>query len=187
MTHLAAKEKISFRASWLTDAVSQLLLSMMGAVYQFERNIMPERQRERIAIAKANVNYKGFPKSVDCSAILALLDDGLSMRKTAGKLGVSLSTVQRVKCPVSLQTILNVSSPIVPGTIGKGSPVGKSVLLIVPSGKYAILFKITIIRVPQSNLTRCFSSRDFWVLSRELSCLSQNVTWFPIRWIVSAS
>lgn len=80
-----------------TDAVSQLLLSMLGAVYQFERNIMLERQREGIAIAKAKGRYKGRPKSVDRSTILTLLDDGVSMRKTANRLGVSLSTVQRVK------------------------------------------------------------------------------------------
>jgi DNA invertase Pin-like site-specific DNA recombinase len=39
------------------DRLSQLLLSMLGAVYQFERNIMLERQREGIAIAKANPRY----------------------------------------------------------------------------------------------------------------------------------
>ena len=49
------------------------------------------------AIAKAKGRYKGRPKSIDRSEILTLLDDGLPMRKTAGKLGVSLSTVQRVK------------------------------------------------------------------------------------------
>jgi DNA invertase Pin-like site-specific DNA recombinase len=90
------KENLTFTNDQ-TDPVSQLLLSMLGAVYQFERNIMLERQREGIAIAKAKGRYKGRPKSVDRSAILTLLDDGVSMRKTAGKLGVSLSTVQRVK------------------------------------------------------------------------------------------
>lgn len=48
-------------------------------------------------IAKAKGRYKGRPKTIDRSEILTLLDDGLSMRKTAGKLGVSLSTVQRMK------------------------------------------------------------------------------------------
>jgi hypothetical protein len=33
----------------------------------------------------------------DRGEILTLLDNGLSMRKTAGKLGVSLSTERRVK------------------------------------------------------------------------------------------
>ena len=90
------KENLTFTSDQ-TDAVSQLLLSMLGAVYQFERNIMLERQREGIAIAKAKGRYKGRPKSVDRSAILTLLDDGVSMRKSADRLGVSLSTVQRVK------------------------------------------------------------------------------------------
>ena len=90
------KENLTFTNDQ-TDPVSQLLLSMLGAVYQFERNIMLERQREGIAIAKAKGKYKGRPKTIDRSEILTLLDDGLSMRNTAGKLGVSLSTVQRVK------------------------------------------------------------------------------------------
>ncbi len=70
---------------------------MLGAVYQFEHTVLLERQKEGIAIAKAKGKYKGRPKTIDRSEILKLLDDGLSMRKTAGKLGVSLSTVQRVK------------------------------------------------------------------------------------------
>lgn len=90
------KENLTFTSDQ-SDPISQLLLSMLGAVYQFERNIMLERQREGIAIAKAKGRYKGRPKTIDRSAILTLLDDGLSMRKTADQLGVSLSTVQRVK------------------------------------------------------------------------------------------
>lgn len=44
---------------------------------------------------KASNEY--LPKTIDRSEILTLLDDGLPMRQIAGKLGVSLSTVQRVK------------------------------------------------------------------------------------------
>lgn len=90
------KENLTFTSDQ-SDPISQLLLSMLGAVYQFERNIMLERQREGIAIAKAKGRYKGRPKTIDRSTILTLLDDGVSMRKTADRLGVSLSTVQRVK------------------------------------------------------------------------------------------
>jgi DNA-binding NarL/FixJ family response regulator len=46
---------------------------------------------------RVKTSTKNCPKTIDSSEILTLLDDGLSMRKTAGKLGVSLSTVQRVK------------------------------------------------------------------------------------------
>ena len=46
---------------------------------------------------RVKASTKNRLKTIDDSEILTLLDDGLSMRKTAGKLGVSLSTVQRVK------------------------------------------------------------------------------------------
>src|ERR1051325_2434609 len=41
------------------DASSQLLLNVLGAVAQFERQVMLERQREGIARAKAEGKYKG--------------------------------------------------------------------------------------------------------------------------------
>lgn len=90
------KENLTFTSD-KSDPMSELMLTMLGAVYQFERNIMLERQREGIAVAKAKGKYKGRPKSIDRGSILTLLDDGVSMRKTADRLGVSLSTVQRVK------------------------------------------------------------------------------------------
>ena len=46
---------------------------------------------------RVKTSTKNRPKTIDCSEILTLLDDGLSMRETAGKLGVSFYTVQRVK------------------------------------------------------------------------------------------
>ena len=41
------------------SAMAQLMLSMLGAVAQFERSLIKERQREGIAIAKAAGVYKG--------------------------------------------------------------------------------------------------------------------------------
>lgn len=79
------------------DPMSNLLLSMLGAVYQFERSILLERQKEGIAAAKKAGKFKGRPKSVDRQRIYIMLDEGLSMRATARECGVSLSTVTRVK------------------------------------------------------------------------------------------
>ena len=90
------KEGLAFTGN-KADPVSELLLGMLGAVYAFERSILLERQREGIALARAKGVYKGRPKTIDPSKIMALLDSGLSMRKAAVKAGVSLSTVQRVK------------------------------------------------------------------------------------------
>jgi DNA invertase Pin-like site-specific DNA recombinase len=72
-----------------------LMLSMMGAVAQFERSMIRERQAEGIAKAKASGIYKGRKKTVDDDAIRAALADGLSFRKVAETLGISLSSVQR--------------------------------------------------------------------------------------------
>lgn len=90
------KENLTFTAD-RSDPTSELLLSMLGAVYSFERQILLERQKEGIAIAKAKGKYKGRPKAISPAPIVELLNGGLSMRKTAERLGISLSTVQRVK------------------------------------------------------------------------------------------
>ena len=95
------KENLHFDGK-RTDPTQELLLSMLGAVYQFERAIMLERQREGIAKAKERGAYKGRPKTIDPEPIVQLLAQGVSMRKTAQQLGVSLSTVQRVKADSNL-------------------------------------------------------------------------------------
>lgn len=87
------KEKLEFTGE---DSPSQnLMLQMMGAVAQFERAMIKERQREGIAKAKQKGVYKGRTKTVDDEAIRAAVCGGLSFRKAAESLGVSLSTVQR--------------------------------------------------------------------------------------------
>ena len=90
------KENLHFSGD-RTDPTQQLLLSMLGAVYQFERSIMLERQREGIAVAKAAGKYKGRPKKIDNHEIRRILAEGNSISKTANLLGVSMSSVQRAK------------------------------------------------------------------------------------------
>ncbi len=80
-----------------TDPTQELLLSMLGAVNQFERSIILERQREGIAKAKERGVYKGRPRTINPEPIWDMLGRGISMRKIGESLSVSLSTVQRVK------------------------------------------------------------------------------------------
>ena len=89
------KENLVFNNS--TDAMSRLLLNMLGSVYEFEREIMLERQREGIAVAKAVGKYKGRKPTVNTDEILKLVDGGMSIRKVAKQLNVGESTVQRAK------------------------------------------------------------------------------------------
>ncbi|WP_144174879.1 recombinase family protein [Pseudomonas sp. Kh13] len=88
------KEALLFTTE--VNPTQELMLSMMGAVAEFERAIIKERQREGIAKAKAKGVYKGRVKKVDDQAIRdAMGQEGASFRKVAAELGVSLSTVQR--------------------------------------------------------------------------------------------
>ncbi|NQD59006.1 recombinase family protein [Pseudomonas sp. CM25] len=76
-------------------AASNLQLGILAVVAQFERARLLERQAEGIAKAKARGVYKGGAKQTDTAAILGAIDNGMSYRDAASKLGVSLSTVQR--------------------------------------------------------------------------------------------
>jgi len=71
------------------------MLQMMGAVAEFERSMIRERQREGIKKAKDAGVYKGGVKKINADAIRNAIDSGLSYRKAAEALNVSLSTVQR--------------------------------------------------------------------------------------------
>ncbi|MFJ4051557.1 recombinase family protein [Pseudomonas hunanensis] len=87
------KENMTFTGD--DNPMQTLMFNMLGAFAQFEREVIKERQREGIAKAKAKGVYKGRPKQVDDSAIRSLLASGVSFRKAAEQLNVSLSTVQR--------------------------------------------------------------------------------------------
>ncbi|RUO76441.1 recombinase family protein [Pseudidiomarina taiwanensis] len=90
------KENLTFTGD-KTNPIEELLLSLLGSVYQFERSMMLERQREGIAKAKLKGKFKGRKPTVNREEILKLLAEGHSMRKVASMTGRSLSTVTRVK------------------------------------------------------------------------------------------
>jgi DNA invertase Pin-like site-specific DNA recombinase len=56
------KEGLTFTGD--DSAMNTLLLTMLGAVAEFERSLILERQREGIAIAKTNGTYKGRKPSL---------------------------------------------------------------------------------------------------------------------------
>ncbi|WP_005031261.1 recombinase family protein [Holophaga foetida] len=57
------KESMTFTGE--DSPMSKLMLSVMGAFAEFERSIMLERQREGIAVAKAEGKYKGRKPSLN--------------------------------------------------------------------------------------------------------------------------
>jgi len=80
-----------------SSPMSELMLNLLGSVYQFERAMLLERQREGIAKAKKAGKYKGGVKRISDELILKELASGLSIRKVATKLSINPSTVQRAK------------------------------------------------------------------------------------------
>jgi DNA invertase Pin-like site-specific DNA recombinase len=94
------KEGLHFKAGENSSPMDALLLSMLGAVAEFERAIIRERQAEGIALAKAKGKFQGGKKLISDEKrreLIQALESGVSMRKAAAQFGVSLSSVQRIK------------------------------------------------------------------------------------------
>ena len=81
-----------------TNATGKLMLNVLGAVAQFEREMMLERQREGIAKAKAEGRYKGRKPTakLKTAEVKQLLADGLTKKEIASRLGISERSVFRV-------------------------------------------------------------------------------------------
>ncbi|MCL9773575.1 recombinase family protein [Vibrio methylphosphonaticus] len=90
------KENLTFTAD-KSNPMNELLLNMLASVYQFETAIRKERQLEGIAKAKEKGVYEGRTTAMRQSAeVLKLLEEGMSQRKIAEQVDISLSSVQRI-------------------------------------------------------------------------------------------
>ncbi|MDP9877817.1 DNA invertase Pin-like site-specific DNA recombinase [Variovorax boronicumulans] len=95
------KEKLTFQKPSSEDKsheamYSMLMLQLLGAVGQFERALIKERQREGIAIAKTKGVYKGRKPSLDAQAIVTLKEmatSGVAKVDIAQALGISRASV----------------------------------------------------------------------------------------------
>ncbi len=88
------KENLTFAGD--DSPMNTLLLSMLGAVAEFERSMILERQREGIALAKAAGKYKGRKAALtddQASKLRARLAAGESVTSLANDFGISRQTV----------------------------------------------------------------------------------------------
>jgi DNA invertase Pin-like site-specific DNA recombinase len=76
----------------------KLILTVLGAIAAFEREMMLERQREGIAAAKAAGKYKGRkPKArMQTAEVLQLAAEGVSKVEIARRLGMHRASVHRL-------------------------------------------------------------------------------------------
>jgi len=94
------------------NLASKLLINILGAVAQTERELILERQREGIANAKKRGKYKGRKKGSGMTReeliskhkkVAQELMAGESLRRAAAIGGVSLGTAQRVNRALNLR------------------------------------------------------------------------------------
>ena len=76
----------------------KLMLTVLGGVAEFEREIMLERQREGIAKAKAAGKYKGRAPTAQAKAedVLTLHKEGVGGTEIARRLGIGRASVYRI-------------------------------------------------------------------------------------------
>ena len=76
----------------------QLLLTMLGTIAQFEREVILERQREGIVKAKAEGRYKGRKPTARAKAkdVLRLKDNGVGASEISRTVGIGRASVYRI-------------------------------------------------------------------------------------------
>jgi DNA invertase Pin-like site-specific DNA recombinase len=93
-----------------TTPSGQLLFHIVGAVAQFERDLIGERVRAGLAHARAMGKHIGRPRAaVDIDAVRSLRSSGESLRNIAKALGVPVSRVRRALVPTETRQPINES------------------------------------------------------------------------------
>lgn len=91
------KENLTFTGN--DDAISTLMLQMMGAFAEFERTIIKVRQREGIEAAKKKGKHLGRPSKVTPEikeVVREKLKNSQSIRSIAFDLGLSRATIYKI-------------------------------------------------------------------------------------------
>ena len=94
------KENLVFSGE--ANPMNDLMLTLLGAIYQFERSMILERQREGIEIAKKKGKFKGKQPNKELHhKIQELFKSGMSKRAISIELGCSRPTVYRALIEVN--------------------------------------------------------------------------------------
>lgn len=77
------------------NATSKLMLVMLGAIAEFERSLMAERQREGILKAQAEGKFKDRPIDIDRDKVMVLVRQ-VGPTIAAQEMGIARSSVNRI-------------------------------------------------------------------------------------------
>jgi len=99
ITEMLEKKGVALRilnmAIDTSTPTGKLLLTMLGGIGQWEREIMLERQREGIEKARREGKYKGRQPSIEPEEIRRLRSQGLGPTAIAKELGICRASVYR--------------------------------------------------------------------------------------------
>ena len=99
---------INFKSDGTQDEVSEMIISILSTMAKFERNMILQRQREGIRLAKEKGVYRGrkigtketkekFIKKDRNKKILQYLDKGYKFHEISKIVGCSYSTINKAK------------------------------------------------------------------------------------------
>jgi DNA invertase Pin-like site-specific DNA recombinase len=76
----------------------KLMITMLGAIAEFERGLLLERQREGVSRAKMDGKYKGRKPTARAKAaeVIKLEAEGLQRTEIARRTGIGVASVYRV-------------------------------------------------------------------------------------------
>lgn len=95
-------KKVSFKVLNInldtSTPTGKLMLSMLAAIGQFEREMMLERQKEGIRLAKEAGVYKGRKPTAKAQAkkVMELLGKGMTKQAVADELNIGVASVYRI-------------------------------------------------------------------------------------------
>ena len=102
ISEFLSRKRVSLRILNLgidtSTPTGKLMLTMIGAIATFERELMLERQVEGIELARRRGVYKGRKPTAMAKGdeVQALAARGLAKAEIARRTGISLSSVQRI-------------------------------------------------------------------------------------------
>jgi DNA invertase Pin-like site-specific DNA recombinase len=90
--------KVLEQAIDTSTPTGRLMFNMLGAIAQFERELMLERQREGVAKAKLEGKYRGRAPTARAKAaeVRRLCGEGVGATEIARRLGIGRASVYRV-------------------------------------------------------------------------------------------
>jgi DNA invertase Pin-like site-specific DNA recombinase len=92
----SVKEHLTFTGE--DSPMAKLMLSVMGAIHEFDRALIKERQREGIALAKKRGAFKGRKKLLSQAEVAEMrqrIARGMSKAQVAREIGISRETLYK--------------------------------------------------------------------------------------------